>query len=95
MKIDGNNPIPPVGGVQAVNKLSRVSHDIKNSQQDKVAVSDTAQVFQKLVQKVKDLPDIREDRVKTVKEQIASGQFDIDPYSLAASVISSEETEGE
>jgi negative regulator of flagellin synthesis FlgM len=94
MKIDGNNPISPVGGVKAVHKVSQVSHEIKNSQQDKVAVSDTAQVFQKLVQKVKDLPDIREDRVKTVKEQIASGQFDIDPHSLAASLISSERTEG-
>ncbi len=91
MKIDG---IPPVGGVQPISKTSPVSRDNKSSEQDKVAVSDNAQVFQKLIQKAKELPDVREDRVKAITEQIARGDFSLDGDSIAASMLSSEKTEG-
>lgn len=91
MKIDG---IPPVGGVQPISKTSPVSRDNKSSEQDKVAVSDNAQVFQKLIQKAKELSDIREDKVKAIIEQIARGDFSLDSDSIAESMLSSDETEG-
>ena len=91
MKIDG---IPPVGNVQPINKTPQVSRDDKNAEQDKVSVSGNAQVFQKLVQKVKELPDVREDRVKEITEQIARGEFSLDSDSIAASMLSPERTEG-
>ena len=91
MKIDG---IPPVGGVHPVSKTSPVSRNNKNSEQDKVAVSDNAQVYQKLIQKVKELPDVRQDKVQAITEQIARGDFSLDSDSIAESMLSSEKMEG-
>lgn len=91
MKIDG---IPPVSGVQPISKPSQVSRNDKNAEQDKVAVSENAQVYQKLIQKVKELPDIREDRVRAITEQIARGDFSLDADSIAESMLSPEKMEG-
>jgi negative regulator of flagellin synthesis FlgM len=60
----------------------------KNPEKDNLAVSDNAQVFQKLVQKVKELPDIREDKVKAITDQIARGEFSLDAESIAAGMLS-------
>lgn len=91
MKING---IPPVGGVQPINKVSQVSRNDHKSEQDKVAVSDNAQIYQNLVQKVKELPDVREDRVKELTDRIARGEFSLDAESIALSMLSPERTEG-
>ncbi len=91
MKIDG---IPPVGGVQPINKPPQASRDDKKAEQDKVSVSGNVQVFQNLVQKVKELPAVREDRVQTISEQIARGEFSLDSDSIAASMLSPDRTEG-
>lgn len=91
MKIDG---ISPVGSIQPINKPSQVSRDDNKAEQDKVSVSGNAQVFQNLVQKIKELPDVREDRVKAITEQIARGEFSLDSDSIARSMLSPEWTEG-
>lgn len=93
MKIDGTS-ISPIGSVQAATRVSQVSKHHTNSEQDKVAVSGNAQVFQNLVQKVKELPEIREDKVKAIREQIASGEFSLDADSIALSILSPQELEG-
>lgn len=94
MKIDGSS-ISPIGSVQAATKVSQVNRNNSlNSQQDKIAVSENAQVYQKLVQQVKELPDIREDKVKTISEQIARGEFSLDAESIAASILSLKGMEG-
>lgn len=93
MKIDGT-PISPVGSVQAATRVSQVNKNNQGSEQDRIAVSENAQVFQKLVQKVKELPDIREDKVKTIAEQIARGEFSIDADSIAFSMLSPKGMEG-
>lgn len=94
MKIDGTS-ISPVGSVQAATRVSPVNKTNKISEQDKVAVSENAQVFQNLVQKIKELPEIREDKVKALAEQIARGEFSLDAESIAASMLSREGMEGE
>ncbi len=83
VKIDGVS-ISPVGSVQGATRVAAVNKNSKNSEYDKLAVSENAQVFQKLVQKVKELPDIREDKVKEYAEQIARGEFSLDAESIAA-----------
>lgn len=94
MKIDGTS-LSPVSSVQAATRVSPVNKNNKSSELDKIAVSENAQVFQNLVQKVKELPDIREDKVQDISKQIARGEFSLDAQSIALSMLSREGTEGE
>jgi len=93
MKIHGNK-ISPVGGVNAAGRVSKSDKNENGLVQDKISVSDNAQVFSKLLQKLKELPDIREDRVNAVSEQIANGKFSLDAESIASAFLSPRETEG-
>jgi len=86
VKIEGTS-ISPIGSVQATTKVSQVNKNDGGSKQDKLAVSENAQVFQKLLQKLKELPDIREGKVKIIAEQISNGEFKLDADSLATSML--------
>ncbi|HHV63601.1 MAG TPA: flagellar biosynthesis anti-sigma factor FlgM [Peptococcaceae bacterium] len=89
MKIDGTY-FSPVKNVQGVGRTAQINKS-KNGQglgKDNLAVSANAQVFQNLVQKVKDLPEIREAKVKEIREQIARGEFSLDAKSIALSLLS-------
>jgi len=82
MKIDGPS-VSPVGGVQAPNRLNQTQKKTPLTGADKVAVSDKAQVYQGLLQKVKEIPSVREDRVRTLTEQIERGEFQVDGQKIA------------
>ncbi|NLO97526.1 MAG: flagellar biosynthesis anti-sigma factor FlgM [Peptococcaceae bacterium] len=87
MKVDGTS-ISPVGSIQATTKVAQVNNNNKSGEQDKLAVSENAQVLQNIMQKVKELPDIREEKVKEISDQIARGEFKLDAASIAASMLS-------
>ena len=91
MKIEGAS-MSPVGGVQAANRLSQVEKKKPNSisESDKVAVSDKAQVYQTLLQKVKEIPSVREEKVRTLSEQIERGEFKVDGQKIAENLLSQE-----
>jgi len=89
MKIDGTS-ISPVGSVQATNRLNQTQKKTSVSGADNVAVSDKAQVYQALLQKVKELPSVREERVRTLTEQIESGEFKVDGQKIAEKLLLSE-----
>ena len=82
MKIDGTS-ISPIGSVQATNRLNQTQKKPSVSEADKVAVSDKAQVYQALIQKVKEIPSVREERVRTLAEQIKRGEFKVDAQKIA------------
>jgi len=89
MKIDGTS-VSPVGGVQASTRLNQVEKKTAASGADKVAVSDKAQVCQALIQKAKEIPSVREDRVRTLTEQIERGEFKVDAQKIAEKLSSTE-----
>ena len=89
MKIDGTFT-SPVGSVQATNRLNQTQKKTPVSEADKVAVSDKAQVYQALLQKAKDIPSIREERVRTITEQIERGEFKVDAQKIAEKLFSPE-----
>lgn len=89
MKIDGTS-VSPVGSVQAINRLNQVEKKKSVSEADKVAVSDKAQVYQALLQKAKEIPAVREERVQTLTQQIESGEFKVDGQKIAEKLFSSE-----
>lgn len=84
MKIDGSS-LSPIGSVQAANRLGQVEKkkSFSNTESDKAAVSDKAQVYQTLLKKAKELPSVREDRVSSLAEQIECGEFKVDAQKIA------------
>ncbi|KUO72983.1 MAG: flagellar biosynthesis anti-sigma factor FlgM [Desulfosporosinus sp. BRH_c37] len=89
MKIDAT-PISSVGNVQTANRLNQVDKKTPISESDKVAVSDKAQVYQLLLQKVKELPSVREERVRALTEQIERGDYKVDGEKIAEKLFSPE-----
>lgn len=93
MKIEGT-PITSVSNIKSVSRAAQIEKPNAISEQDNLNVSEDGQIYQKLVQITKELPDIREDRVKAITEQIAKGEFSLDAASIADSILSSKETGG-
>lgn len=89
MKIDGTS-MSPVGSVHAANRLMQTQKKTPVAGADKVSVSDKAQVFQALLQKVKEIPSVREERVRALTEQIERGEFKIDVQKIAEKLVSPE-----
>jgi len=89
MKIDGTS-VSPVGGVQASTRLNQVEKKTAVSGADKLAVSDKAQVCQALIQKAKEIPSVREERVRTLTGQIERGEFKVDAQKIAEKLSSPE-----
>ncbi len=87
MKIDGTF-LSQVGSVQATNRVNQVHKKTAVSEGDKVAVSDKGQVYQALLQKVKEIPSVREERVRTLTEQIDRGEFQINGQKIAEKLFS-------
>ena len=89
MKIDWTS-LSPVGSVQATNRLNQTQKKTPGSEADNVAVSDKAQVYQTLLQKIKEAPSVREERVRILTEQIERGEFKFDAQKIAEKLFSPE-----
>lgn len=89
MKIDRTS-MSPIESVQATNRLNQVEKKTLVSEADKVAVSDKAQVYQALLQKVKEIPAVREERVRTLTEQIERGDYKVDGQKIAEKLFDPE-----
>lgn len=91
MKIDATS-LSSVGSIQATNRV--ISADKKAAtlghEQDVVKVSDKAQIYQSLLQKVKEIPEVREDRIREVTERINKGEFKVDAKTIADKMLGKE-----
>lgn len=54
---------------------------------DRVAVSDEARTFARVMQAVTEAPDIRADRVAKLRERIASGDYRVEADALARLLV--------
>jgi len=93
MKIQGN-PIEGkelYGKVNDLNKKEQVgkSSDTESSSgdRDKISLSGKAQEINELKQIIKDMPDIRTDKVDQLKKAIDSGSYNIDSYKVAEKIL--------
>ncbi|SHH67699.1 flagellar biosynthesis anti-sigma factor FlgM [Desulfosporosinus lacus] len=86
MKINGTS-MSPVGSIQGVSRLKHAENKTAVSVGDKIAVSDKAQVYQALLQKAKEIPSVREERVRALTEQIERGEFKIDGQRIADKLL--------
>ncbi|AFM42741.1 anti-sigma-28 factor, FlgM family [Desulfosporosinus acidiphilus SJ4] len=76
-----------VSNVQAANRLKQVTNNRSTNPTDDVAVSDKAQAFQTLLQKAIGTPDIRQDRVQALSQQIERGEFKVDAKKIAEKLL--------
>ena len=86
MKVDGTS-ITPVGSIQATNRVVSLDKKVAEQGKDGVKVSDKAQIYQTLMQKVKEIPEVREDRVKEVADRINKGEFKVDADAIARGIL--------
>lgn len=54
---------------------------------DRIEVSDRAKEFNNIKASVKGLPDIREEKVKEVSEQIRNGTYNVDAELIASGLV--------
>jgi|Deesub1362B_J571_1020462.scaffolds.fasta_scaffold00226_31 negative regulator of flagellin synthesis FlgM len=59
----------------------------RTSTNDKVDISERAKEIAKLMEEVKSLPEVREDRVRELKALIEAGGYQIDPRKIAERLI--------
>jgi flagellar biosynthesis anti-sigma factor FlgM len=52
-----------------------------------VEISDRAQEVQRITQLIKDLPDVREDRVQELKAQVENGTYNVSSEDIADLII--------
>lgn len=82
--------------IDAFNKVSELyqSNTIKSSKNvketsffDKLEISQTGKDYQIAKQALKSVPDVREDRVKEMKERIASGTYNVSAEEVANKIV--------
>jgi negative regulator of flagellin synthesis FlgM len=92
MKIWGN--IPKVSGVYGnsgkINQPARVGE--VTAKRDEFSISGTAKDFTSVMRILKEIPDIRQDRVNEIKQKIESGQYSVRASDVAGKIVQSLET---
>jgi negative regulator of flagellin synthesis FlgM len=91
MKIDATS-LSAVGSIQATNRVVSLNKKAAylGNDKDGVNVSDKAQLFQSLLQKAKEIPEIREERIREVTDRINKGEFEINAQAIAAAILGQE-----
>jgi len=94
MEITGNSPFARLDAYVKINgkEKNRVQGSPKEApkgglSEDKVALSPEAKQIQGAKKLLDSLPDIREDKVAEIKEQIEAGTYNIDGEKIAFKMI--------
>ncbi|QQY79147.1 flagellar biosynthesis anti-sigma factor FlgM [Keratinibaculum paraultunense] len=77
MKINKTDNIMQIYNINNMNS-NKVSSNKNKLEKDNINLSERAKDYQFAVEKIKELPDIRMEKVKYLKEKIQSGKYNID-----------------
>lgn len=93
-KIDLNG-----ANIERLRSLNKIEHDRANEKReekttnnlltpsDQVNVSDRAASVQQIVDKISNIPQVRQDRVEALREQIQSGSFNPSSEDIADAIL--------
>lgn len=84
MKIDG---LGEIIALRSENIKTRNYETAGNLGQDSLNVSETGQLFQQISRALKNVPDIRSEKVIHIKQLINDKKYQPDPKSVAAKVL--------
>lgn len=89
MRIPGE--IPKITGIYDKQKnLNRIDKTYEiASKKDVVSISNQAKDFQTIFKALKEIPDIRQDKINEFSEKYRSGNYDIDGKDIAEKVVRS------
>jgi negative regulator of flagellin synthesis FlgM len=93
MEITGKNIRPDVSNyVKQVDKPQNVGttgqrQTPQRPQGDTVELSDEAKALQRLEKAVKDVPEVREDKVAEIRKQLAQGTYKVDGQKIAFNML--------
>ena len=87
MKVEGTS-ISPISGIHPTGRITRNPQRNTEQTADSLAVSDKGQFYNLLMEKVKELPTIREDKVQELSSQIKRGEFQVNSYLIAQNLLS-------
>lgn len=91
MRVDNINRIYEAYKVQARSDYQKIA---KTNKKDQVALSDTAKDFGTISKMLEEVPDVREDKVKAIKEQIISGTYNVKSEEVAEKMLSKIDIKG-
>ncbi|MDR2737136.1 MAG: flagellar biosynthesis anti-sigma factor FlgM [Gracilibacteraceae bacterium] len=87
MKINGYNNVNPMTNTKNTANAQAIEKQPQFAARDQMKVSGNAQLMQKLLQKAKEIPDIREEKVQEITARIENGQFEIDSNIIARKIL--------
>lgn len=89
MRIWGD--VPKVSGIYGKNKNIDKTEKTSGvaSKKDVVSISNQAKDFQAIMKAVKDVPDIRTDKVNELKDKYESGSYNVDGKDIAQKLFHS------
>ncbi len=97
MKIYGEGPVRPqlhgqgIGSEVTVKKVSeeqaQAQKGIQSSGEDRIEISERARESARLMEEIRTLPDIREEKIQTLKKAIETGNYRIDYSKLAEKIL--------
>ncbi|MFQ5487187.1 MAG: flagellar biosynthesis anti-sigma factor FlgM [Gammaproteobacteria bacterium] len=98
IEINGHSPSqlrnPSEGSASTQKSQQETTADRSNaaggSQQDKVSLTDTGALLQRLSDRIAEQPAIDSQRVESIRQAIAAGSYEIDPVRVAEKMISFE-----
>jgi negative regulator of flagellin synthesis FlgM len=91
--INGIQPKLPVGYTKDVSSIegkpdvSRVKGQEINTTSAQVSLSEDAAVLQRVLEAVKDMPDVRDDLVQAIRAQLEAGTYEVDAEALAERLL--------
>ncbi|MCX7991911.1 MAG: flagellar biosynthesis anti-sigma factor FlgM [Proteobacteria bacterium] len=95
MKINGNKPYDGVEvTLSTTTKVGNVKNDqaksagVKKQSEDVIEISKDSKKIAELANAIKNMPEIRAQKVEELKKVIESGNYTVDPRKLAEKIIS-------
>ncbi len=92
MRIDSFGQIQQLYGLTGKN--SRVQQTGSTGFSDKLQLSDSGKDYQVAKAYVAQSPDVRQDKISALKEQIANGTYDVSPESFADKILAGYQASG-
>lgn len=94
MKINGNKPYDGVEVTLSTTKIGNVKNyqskpgSIKKQSEDVIEISKDSRKIAEIANAIKNMPEIRAQKVEELKKVIESGNYTVDPRKLAEKIIS-------
>lgn len=87
MRISAYNQMVKVYGDQSVKKTKATTSVSTASAVDQVSLSTTGRDFQVAKAALSSVPDVREDKVKALKERMANGTYEVSAQDFADKIL--------